>query len=175
MSKRAREILLRWGQFSNEYLEESKRLKDSSSSRIEFADITRFLLVSLLGPILPVVLFLFSWQEGDPSKNGLIQTSFFTGTLCSIIFVTYVHGINLAFAKIPMGIHFVSAVVATAVLTISSSLVLRQLVGSIVPFELFAITFFGFSVGQVLYSKLKLIPVKDSRTGITEYWGYVVF
>ena len=79
MSKRAREILLRWGCFSEDYVERAELLCD-----IERKDGKRrswFLLifdVGVVAPLISVIPFLFALEKdgtADPSKDGLMLSS----------------------------------------------------------------------------------------------------
>ena len=81
------------------------------------------------------------------------------------------HGANLAFAKIPIGVHTVCACVAASVVFMCVSISLRSAIETIIPFE---VVFMGISsliLCDILYGMIKFIPVKDERTGQTKRWA----
>mgnify|MGYP007000421803 CR=1 len=73
--------------------------------------------------------------------------------------------LNFAFAKIPIGIHTMFAFIALSSLYILLSVLLRQIVETILPFEVVILAFVNVPVGDLLYGMIKFIPVKDDRTG----------
>ena len=74
------------------------------------------------------------------------------------------HSTNLAFAKIPIGGHTVSACVAISAIVVSLSFLSRLFVESIVPFEVVIIGILSPILSNILYGMNKFIPVKDERT-----------
>ena len=85
------------------------------------------------------------------------------------------HGMNLAFAKIPIGVHKVWACLATFLVVFLLSFLLRLGVSTILPFEVIIAGIIGLIVGDTLYGMIKFIPVKDKRTGQTKRWAIGTF
>jgi len=77
---------------------------------------------------------------------------------------------NLAFAKIPMGWHTVFACIAGSVVGTMLSLIIRACVKSITPFELSFLGILTILLMDILFGMIKLIPVKDKRTGQIKKW-----
>ena len=78
MGKRAREILLRWGCFSENYVERAELLCDSERRNIRQRSWVRLcFLVGLVTPMISMLPFLFSLEsdDKDPSKDALIVSS----------------------------------------------------------------------------------------------------
>ena len=81
------------------------------------------------------------------------------------------HSINLAFAKIPIGFHTFLAILVCAPVVILVSVLLRLVFSSIAPFENLLAAVVGNIFVEVLYGMIKLISVKDVRTGKTKRWA----
>jgi len=92
MSKRAREILLRWGCFSEDYVEKAELLCDSGvTSRRSWVLLS--VLVGVIAPmiaVLPCMLALEADGE-DPSRDGLIVSSVWVG--CTQWYVKFCLGV----------------------------------------------------------------------------------
>jgi hypothetical protein len=126
MSKRAREILLGWGCFSEDYVERAELLCDSGvKNRRSWMLLS--VLIGVIVPMIAVLPFMFALEEDgeDPSRDGLIVSSVWLGCIagyvkiclvCDLIvlfvhshclFLSYystvavllLHTMNLAFAK----------------------------------------------------------------------------
>ena len=85
------------------------------------------------------------------------------------------HALNLAFAKIPIGRHTFYAIVAVSTVCVFISLTLRNVLGTIVPFEALCIGVLALLITDILYGMVKFIPVKDERTGLTKRWAFGTF
>ena len=81
------------------------------------------------------------------------------------------HALNLAFAKIPIGLHSMFAMVAVSISYILISILLRQIVTTILPFEVVILTFIVQPLSDILFGMLKFIPVKNERTGQVKRWA----
>ena len=81
------------------------------------------------------------------------------------------HGINHAFAKIPVGVHTIFACVAASLLATCISVSLRNINGTILPFEAPVVGILSFLFTDILYGMIKFIPVKDERTGKTKRYA----
>ena len=91
--------------------------------------------------------------------------------LCSIQATLLLHGLNLAFAKIPIGGHTVRACVAASVVVMSVSVSLRSIIETIIPFEVVFVSILTLILLDILFGMIKFIPVKDERTGQTKRWA----
>jgi hypothetical protein len=71
MSKRAREILLRWGCFSEDYVEEAELLCDSNDIKNRRSWILLSVIVGVIAPAMAVLPFVISLEEDgmDPSRE----------------------------------------------------------------------------------------------------------
>ena len=78
---------------------------------------------------------------------------------------------NLAFAKIPLGVHTIHACIGTPLVCVFISFLLRAIVGTIVPFELVFVAIGGFVLTDIVFGMIKFIPVKNERTGKTKRWA----
>jgi len=86
MASRAREILLRWGSFSDDYIERAELLCDSSRHNNEKKtrnDILCGFCVAVLAPSLATIPFVFNIENVDPSKDGIFISSLWLGALSS--------------------------------------------------------------------------------------------
>lgn len=81
------------------------------------------------------------------------------------------HSMNLAFAKIPIGFHTFLAILACAPIISLVSVLLRLVFSSIAPFENLLTAVVGSTFTEFLYGAIKLISVKDVRTGKTKRWA----
>ena len=95
----------------------------------------------------------------------------FDRTLATLI----LHAMNLAFTKIPIGVHTTRACLAASFVAIMISILLRLGVSTILPFEQVVVGGLSFIVTDILYGMIKFIPVKDKRTGQTKRWAIGTF
>ena len=91
--------------------------------------------------------------------------------ICRFPLVFSLHATNLAFAKIPIGGHSVSAFAAWVAMLVLISVSLRHICGTIVPFEVLFNAILGLIFCDIVYGMIKFIPVKDKRTGQTKRWA----
>jgi len=78
MAKRAREILLRWGCFSEDYVERAELLCDSKSRlKIRRSWILLSVIVCVITPSIAILPFMWSLEgDGeDPSRDSLVVSS----------------------------------------------------------------------------------------------------
>ena len=85
------------------------------------------------------------------------------------------HAMNLAFAKIPIGMHTVWACLTMSLVVFIVSFVLRLGVATILPFEPIIVAGLGLIATDILFGMIKFIPVKDKRTGQTKRWAIGTF
>ena len=85
MSKRAREILLRWGCFSEDYVERAELLCDSQNVKSRRSCIFLSVVVGVFVPVISVCPFLISLEEDgeDPTQEtfSLLVSSIWMGVL----------------------------------------------------------------------------------------------
>jgi len=83
MSRRAREILLRWGCFSEDYVERAELLCDIDHVKDRRSWILLNLIVGVFAPAIAVLPFVFSLEEDgvDPTKERLVVSSVWLGFL----------------------------------------------------------------------------------------------
>ena len=84
MAKRAREILLRWGCFSEEYVERAELLCDSKHrTTARRSWIMLSVLVGIVAPMITILPYMFALEgDGeDPSMDGLIVSSVWLGCI----------------------------------------------------------------------------------------------
>ena len=80
MSKRAKEILLRWGEFSEQYVERAGFLSEDSETWSErFTTIGRMLLL-LVSPVFSLYLFWFD----VPEDSTLLGSIFVASAACVV-------------------------------------------------------------------------------------------
>ena len=91
--------------------------------------------------------------------------------LCSSAVVLLLHGLNLAFANIPIGVHTVCACVAASVVGVCASVSSRSIIETIIPFEVVFVGILGLTLMDILCGMIKFIPVKDELTGQTKRWA----
>jgi len=82
---------------------------------------------------------------------------------------------NLAFAKIPIGMHTVWTCLKASLAPFMLSFLFRLVVSTIIPFEVIIVAILGLIVVDILFGMIKFIPVKDKRTGQTKRWAIGTF
>jgi ABC-type enterochelin transport system permease subunit len=87
------------------------------------------------------------------------------------IIALLIHGLNKAFARIPIGRHTVCACFALSAVNISVSLLFTSIIESIMPFQVIFIAILGMIMGNIMYGGIKFIPVKNKRTDQTKKWA----
>jgi hypothetical protein len=88
MSTRAREILLRWGEFSNEYVKEARLLKQrEEEDGWMWRSFGKIVGLSVFGPLIAVVPFVF--KVTDDCVDSLIGHSIWLGGKHEFTFVFY--------------------------------------------------------------------------------------
>ena len=85
--------------------------------------------------------------------------------------VLTLHATNLAFAKIPIGVHIIWACLAISLVTLMLSFLLRLGISTVVPFEAIVVGILGLFVVDIVYGMIKFIPVKNKITGQTKRWA----
>jgi len=136
MAKRAREILLRWGAFSPQYVEKAGFVQDKKFQGGTRRLILHFVAIFVCAPALGALPFLFEISS-DPSEDFVLTAIWEVCTFCSITVLIHMlmrHG----FANIPIFrkyflIFYIHDIVGAFVIVMA----LRSLTSlSVVPFEL---------------------------------------
>ena len=141
MSNRAREVLLRWGCFSEDYVKNAELLcdKENTSMGNSYKMFGVLFSISVVAPVFAVLPFTFALEPktANPAANtvNLAVSSIWLGFVQGSLAVFLLQALNHAFAKIPMGIHTCFALVAVSFIAAPTSYTLRQCVSTIVPFE----------------------------------------
>jgi len=162
MSTRAREILLRWGEFSEDYVDRARLLCNTDPT--PSLTLARFFTIAIVAPsiaVLPVVIDF----EGNPDQNVLITAIWFVcilGTLAVLINAP----LKYEFASIPYSIHniydFFYILISHGILVY----VLRILFNvSVLPFECLIIVALGILFMNKFFLSIKCTKTKDPRTG----------
>jgi len=114
MAVRAREILLRWGCFSEDYVERAGFL-DSGDKTLDWSQtILRIVCLGVLAPLIALSPFVFE-VTSDPSQNQFLQSLWFgvvTAVLASILYAPY----KSEFARIPYGRHEILHILVLAII-----------------------------------------------------------
>jgi hypothetical protein len=98
MGKRAREILLRWGCFSEDYVERAELLCDSGvKNRRSWMMLS--VLIGVMTPMIAVLPFMFALEgDGeDPSRDGLVVSSVWLGCLQGYVKICFVCDLIVVF------------------------------------------------------------------------------
>ena len=91
MSKRAREILLRWGCFSEDYVEKAELLCDSGvKNRRSWVLLS--VLVGMIAPMIAVLPYMLALEERgeDPSRDSLVVSSVWLGCTQAYVKICFV-------------------------------------------------------------------------------------
>ena len=117
MNNRAREILLRWGCFSEDYVKRAELLCDvkrKNGKRRSWSLLC--LLVGIVAPILGILPFMFELQghDEDPSRHKMMVSSMWLGFSQGFNGILVMHTTNLAVAKISTGLHTIRASIAAS-------------------------------------------------------------
>ena len=113
---------------------------------------------------MSIFLFMFF------SKRHIILLNF-DRTMATLV----LHTLNLAFAKIPLGVHTLWSLLATSIVAFVISFLLRLGFSTIFPFEVVIVGVLAFILSEILYGMIKFIPVKDKRTGQIKRWAIGTF
>ncbi len=103
MSKRAREILLRWGCFSEQYEERAGFLESGNASDLMRMTSVRLFFIGVVAPLFALLPYSFEVTR-DPNED-VVLTSFFFGLISAIIPVLLGTPAGCEFAGIPYGRH----------------------------------------------------------------------
>jgi hypothetical protein len=170
MGKRAREILLSWGEFSEQYVERAGFLHDEN-----FGDNTRLILYSIAificAPVVSVLPFVYDISM-NPSKD-IVFTAFYNCVTFSIIPQSVGTSMKYSFANIPiLSTHNAIAYIHKVVVRFVNTMIMRVVSGQfVVPFELIGtVLMFMFLMMPLERRFLKIIPVTDKRTNSVTYF-----
>ena len=170
MAKRAREILLSWGEFSEQYVERAGFLHDEN-----FRDSTRLILYSIAificAPVVSVIPFVFDISM-NPSEDIVLTALYHTVTFGMMI-QSVGTSMSYSFANVPiLSRHNAIAYIHKVVVAFVNIMIMRVVTGQfIVPFEAFAnVLMFMYVMMPLERRFLKIIPVTDKRTNSVTYF-----
>jgi len=173
MATRTRELLLRWGSFSESYVERAELLCDSDDVKDRRSWIFLSLIVGVIIPATSVMPFVFSLEEDgeDPSRDGLVVSSVWLGICVSIVGAATIHGCVHAFVNIPLGLHTVLDCFARSSICVFISIVFRNMISStVIPLEMLIVSFLGVLLFTIFFKVTNCIPIRDTRTKQTKMW-----
>jgi len=158
MSKRVREILLRWGEFSEQYVERAGFLRKENDV---FRTLIQMLLL-LVCPVLTLYMFCFDVSD-DPLENSNLSGSLFVGaTFCIISSITS-SILKVEFLGVTPGLYTILNIGKEFVQHFLLSCLLR-LIFSPFPLEILCTTIITVVVGdQILYGP-KYVSATNPRT-----------
>jgi len=102
MGKRARELLLRWGEFSERYMKTAGFLEESNNSKSYHgicSTLGRLFMISFVAPAIAIIPFLFNITD-DPS-DSVLMTSVWIGCVVSFIPFSFNFPFRCEFAGLP--------------------------------------------------------------------------
>ena len=122
MGKRAREMLLRWGCFSEDYVDRAGFLESADKTLSWSHAILRLVCIGVLAPSLAILPFAFE-VTSDPSEDEFVRTLWF-GLVTAVIPILFGSPLRHEFARIPYGKHDILFI---TFLTLNHALVLCTL------------------------------------------------
>jgi len=132
MSTRAREILLRWGEFSNEYVKEARLLKqEDEEDGWMWRSFGKIVGLSVFGTLIAVVPFLL--KVTDDCVNSLIGHSVWLGVVGSVSSILGVPVINFVYLSVPLGLHTVRFYIYLVILHTTLTFLFRLAFDNQVP------------------------------------------
>ena len=164
MSRRAKEILLRWGEFSEQYVERAGFLRKESETWIEISRTLSRMFLLLVCPMFMLYLFTFDVLE-DPAEDTYMTGSMFAAAgMC--ITSNLVHApMKLEFISIHVGYHTVLDIVQAWIQCFFFSVLLRTAFGvPIVPFEFLWICILSVTIGNKVVFGPNVIRTTHPRT-----------
>ena len=160
ISKRAREMLLRWGEFSKEYVERAGFLKRESDNLSEMLTTFGRMITLLSCPISTLCMFWFD----VPQSSKLFGSLFLAAGTCFVPLLVQAP-LKFEFLKFPIGTYIIFDIVQTFIQAFVFSFLLRILTGlSPVPFEFLWTCILCVTIGNKIVFGPKLIRTTNPRT-----------
>jgi hypothetical protein len=165
MSKRARELLLRWGEFSEQYVERAGFLRKEEESWSEILRTLLRMLTLLICPVLTIYLFWFDVLN-DPSVDSNLLGSIFVAAGMSAVPTLVQYPMKLEFIPFyTFGIHTVIDFTQGFAQVLFFSYTLRLIFGiSPIPFEFLVVCLAVQIIGNKVIFGPKLISTTHPRT-----------
>jgi hypothetical protein len=164
MGKRAREILLRCGEFSEQYVERAGFLRKEKESWSEILRTLVRMSLLLVCPVLTLYLFSFDVSD-DPADNSNLLGSVFLGVGMCVVSNLIQSPLKLEFVGITLGLHTILDIAQAFVQSFFFSFVLRLILGiSPIPFECLLVCILALTVGNKIIFGPKLISTTHPRT-----------
>jgi len=164
MSKRAQEILLRWGEFSEQYVERAGFLIKEEESWSDILQTLVRMLLLLVCPVMTLYLFWFDVSDDPADASNLLGSIFVGGGAC-IVAELVQSPLKLEFVGIPVGAHTILSNTQAFVQLTLLSCTLRLVCGtSPIPFEFLWVCVLSVLVGNKIIFGPKLISTTHPRT-----------
>ena len=164
MATRTREILLRWGEFSEQYVERAGFLIKEEESWSEVLGTLMRMLLLLVCPVFTLYLFWFDVSD-DPADDSNVLGSVFVGVGMCVVAELIQSPLRLEFVGIPVGFHTTLSNAQAFVQLFFFSFVLRLIFGiSPIPFEYLWVSVLAVAVGNKIIFGPKLISTTHPRT-----------
>jgi hypothetical protein len=133
MGKRARELLLRWGCFSEDYVECAGFL-ESGERRLNWSQtMLRLVCIGVFAPSLAIIPFTFEVTT-DPSEDEFVRTLWF-GCVTAVIPILFGTPLKKEFARVPYGGYNVLYVVFISIDHALVSCTLRRFALSLISLQ----------------------------------------
>lgn len=168
MGRRAREVMLSWGRFSARYVECAEFNKPKS-----WPDLLRFaghlLVLTVIPPVFASIIFLLPLPGPDTGgMQPLLSTCvWLVGISAGVQF--HASMLNLEFAKVPIGLHTISATFVLGVFLCASAALLHGTIGTPQPFGFMILMVIWNTLGAFVLG-LKIIPAID-QDGEKRKWN----
>jgi len=160
-----RAVLLRWGEFSEQYVEKAEFLRKEKVKCNEIFRTLMQMLVLLVCPVLTLIAFSFDVTE-DPSDYSNMISTIFISTLMAVTPTLVKTPLTLEFAKINVGLrvtglHFVQAFIQAFFFSWLLRFIFKV---SPLPFEFVVVSMLCLTIGNKIIYGPKLIHTTHPRT-----------
>jgi hypothetical protein len=164
ISIRAHEILLCWGEFSKDYIEEAGFF-ESRDWNWKRKNIWKILVIIFLTPLVSLIPFLYHYASVDTSSSSI-----FNGAITTMIGMWTIYPVTYEFAKIPHSTNLITGFIYLFIANSFYSWALREVSGfSIFPFEVISMAVVGVPINNALLTP-KIIPIQDSLNNNETRW-----
>jgi len=163
---RAREFLLRWGEFSDAYVQQAEFMCPSNQKSVkDWLNTVMFgLILTIATPCFAISLFIFDISTNI--SDDVFITSLWVAGVFSIVAISLNIPIKHALISIKPGTH---NLIALSYLFVSNFLIsysFRNLFGvDVIPFECIFISMFGILISNKIFLDTKFIRTVDPRSG----------
>eukprot|EP00940_MAST-03C_sp_MAST-3C-sp2_P002698 g2698.t1 len=174
MSKRTKEILMRWGSFSPQYVSRAGLERDSAASAGErvsfFIGGSIALLAAALTPALIYALPIVP-DPGDVDREATWwKPSLLLGLSMTFALSAFIHISNHEFASIPFGTHTLLGLALQCFVFFAVWQTMFLATDTIVPLGFVLTTVVSIGISELIFS-VKFIPRRNPITKIVQYWN----